>query len=498
MKITPHIYRLQIWLHLTLATLILAACSPQTTALSVVSDITEQTGQIELKDCEISIPNLPLRQKAQCGHLAVYENRDKQSGRQILLHVAVIKAVSRSPAPDPVFFIPGGPGEAASESFQTLSSAFDPINQKREIILVDQRGTGQSHKLQCQFNEEAESDDLQTLYHECLMKLDADTRFYTTSIAIEDLDDVRQALGYEVINIYGASYGTRVAQEYMRRFPDHTRSVILDGVVPMGWALGVDVAADAQRALSLTFERCQSNTACSKNFPDLQTEFDHLLDMLDTNSIEVPLDHPITGEPTTLTLDRDRFVNAIHVLTYAPETAALLPVMIHNAYAHNNFHRFAGIILSTEDSLTDSISAGMRMAVICSEDVPLFEQNKPSEGYMGSFMLDVFREICFIWPAGSVPSDYYQPVHSDIPVLLISGEVDPVTPPENGEQVLHYLSNGYHLIVPGMGHVNIHQGCIPQIAHQFIESGSVQGLDVTCSEKIQPPAFFVTLNGPLP
>jgi pimeloyl-ACP methyl ester carboxylesterase len=328
--------------------------------------------------------------------------------------------------------------------------------------------------------------------------LDADLRFYTTEIAMQDLDQVRAALGYPQINLYGASYGTRAALEYLRQFPEKTRTVILDGVAPPNWILGPTSAADAQRALEAIFNRCQEETACAQAFPHVAAEFQSLLEQLDQSPVEVQLDHPLTGEPTSYTLDRNTFANAVHLLSYTSETVVLLPVLIHSTYAEQDFRRFAAQALTTFENLEQSLSNGMRFSVLCAEDAPFYSEQPNSQGYLGDLVTTAFSEICTYWPSQPVPADFHQPVQSDIPVLLLSGAADPATPPANGELAAKNLSNSQHWIVPSMGHINIYRGCIPNLATDFINQASFDGIDPTCIQDITPMPFFLNFNGPIP
>jgi pimeloyl-ACP methyl ester carboxylesterase len=497
----------------------LSGCTPTSTpALSEPSPARVESGnltpgqpgtpgipstQFVLGKCDQNIPNLPLRGSPRCGKLVVYEDRVSQSGRQIELNIIVLPAVSRSPAKDPLFFIPGGPGEAASSSYPSISSAFEKINQKRDIVLVDQRGTGRSHPLKCDQNlEDADNVEdtaaAQALFKACLQSLDADPRFYTTPIAMDDLDQVRQELGYDQINLYGASYGTRAALVYLRRHPEHVRSIILDGVAPPEWILGPEAAGDAQEALDQIFARCAADPACQSAFPNLPAEFQGLLDRLDQGPVRVNLDHPIDGQPTTTTIERARFVNTIHQMTYSPETAAVLPVMIHDAYAQNDFKRFAALTLATEHNLGDLISPGMRMAVTCSEDEPYFNQAPASKGYLGDLATKTFIDLCAVWPKAEIPAGYHTRVASTAPALLISGGADPVTPPHNASEAAEALPNSLQIVLPGMGHINIYRGCLPKLAAQFVDQGSTQGLDISCAQATTPLPFFVNFNGPQP
>lgn len=442
-----------------------------------------------------------MRLDARCGKLEVFEDRQANNGRKISLNIAVIPAISRNPAPDPLFFIAGGPGEAATESYLIIYSAFNRLNQKRDIVLVDQRGTGGSHPLECAMESEGESgaeDDMQAVVTTCVNSLDADLRFYTTEIAMQDLDDVRAALGYPQINLYGASYGTRAALEYLRQFPDKARTVILDGVAPPNWVLGPSTAGDGQRALESIFSRCQQETACSQAFPNVASEFDALVAQLDQTPVEVELDHPMTGDPTSFTLDRNTFTNAVHLLSYASESAVLLPLLIHTTYEQEDFRLFAAMALTTFSNMEQSISNGMRFSVLCAEDIPFYPDNPDTQGYLGDFVVSTFREICTYWPTQPVSPEFHQAVVSDAPVLLLSGEADPATPPSNGELAAQTLSNSQHWVVPGMGHINIFRGCIPNLATDFIDKASFAGIDSACIQDIASMPLFVNFNGPVP
>jgi pimeloyl-ACP methyl ester carboxylesterase len=255
-------------------------------------------GHLPLHACQLTSPDGTHRLQAHCAVLSVPENRAKPHGRHIDLHLAVLRARKPGAAKDPLFFIAGGPGQAAMQDYVPVSAAFELVRNERDIVLVDQRGTGQSNPLDCpaagrnvgKFTNKQQVHWLS----ECRKHLDANPRFYTTTVAVKDFDAVRAALGYHEINFYGISYGTRVALEYLREFPNHTRTVTLDGVVPPTLALGPKVSLNAQRALNLVFRRCRANRACHKAFPRLQTAFRKL-------------DRQLAAQPAKLTLrDPDR------------------------------------------------------------------------------------------------------------------------------------------------------------------------------------------------
>lgn len=483
------------------------------TACAPASDSpgTPTGSSLSLQDCQLSASGLPIRLPARCGRLTVFEDRENNSGRQIELNIAVIPAVSRNPAPDPLFFLTGGPGQAATESYLQVSYAFDRINQKRDIVLVDQRGTGKSNPLNCTEIESEESagdldlpdedEELSQQLNDCLAGLDADPTLYTTSIAMQDLDEVRAALGYNQINLYGVSYGTRAVLTYLQQYPTRVRSIVLDGVVPQDSALGLDVARDAQRALDLIFARCAAEAECSQAFPNLHPEFKEILADLSQSPVELTLAHPTTGEIVQETLTHEKFVSAVRLLTYTPETAALIPLLIHTAHAQADYSLLAAQYLIVADQLVSSISYGMNFSILCSEDLPFITpaeaEQANTDTYMENMQTDQLFKICAEWPQGEVPADFKQPVRSAVSALILSGEVDPVTPPQNGERVTQTLSNSLHLVVPGQGHNVIIRGCIPRIVTNFIESGSVQGLETACVQAIKAMPFFVNFAGPV-
>ncbi len=461
---------------------------------------------IPLESCQLASPDLPLREEAECGSLDVPEDPGVATSQKIRLRLAVVRSISRSPAPDPLFFIPGGPGEAATESYLAVSSAFERILQDRDIILVDQRGTGGSHPLRCPSSEtgpEASRDPQGTRQYleTCLAGLEGDPALYTTIQAVEDLEQVRSAMRFERINLYGGSYGTRVALAYLRRYPERVRAVILDGVAPPNWTLGAEITTDAQRALDLIFQRCAADPQCHTAFPDLPARFRALAQALRDGPVELTLDDPTNGEKMNFTLTYDFFASAIHTLSYTPETAALLPLLIHTAYEQNDFSLIAAQGLITTQQVAQGISMGMRFSVLCAEDVPYFDNLSPAgraEGYLGDYFVNTFSEICQVWPHRQAPASFKEPVKANVPVLLLSGEADPVTPPANGDLTAQTLPNSLHLVIPAYGHINIFRGCLPQIAARFIESGEVAGLDTGCFQALHPVPFFLTFSGPAP
>ncbi len=491
---------------LALASMLLAACGAGAPASGLGT--AGPSSKVNLADCQLTAPGMSVSVKARCGTWAVPEDPANAAGRAVNLRVAVVPSVSRSPAPDPLFFIAGGPGEAATESFVTLAGAFEQIRQKREIVLVDQRGTGQSGALHCAGDAQADTAPpgtdaeadarLKQELTACLGALRADPRFYTTAIAVQDLDDVRAALGYEKLNLYGISYGTRVVQTYLRAYPEHVRTAILDGVVPQDEALGLDVARDAQRALDLIFDRCASDPGCQAAFPNVRAEFNTLLTKLENEPAQVTLPHPVTGKEVQVVLTRSQVAAAVRLLSYAPETAALLPLLIHTA-AQGNYVPLAAQSLMLTEGLSQSLSLGLNVSVVCSEDAPFLQPEALAQANRDTYLqgeeTDKIQLMCSIWPRGAIPADFKQPVKSDVPVLLLSGQADPVTPPANAARVAQSLPHSLQLVAAGIGHGVIFRGCLPRVAGDFVQSGTVTGLDTACVQDIAPLPFFTSFTG---
>lgn len=457
-----------------------------------------------MRPCTLSFPNFPGGVKAVCGDYPVAEDPARPEGRAINLRVAVLKARSDSPAPDPVFFFAGGPGQSAVDAYPSMAASLEPLRRERDIVLVDQRGTGASNPLNCQEDEprldrEYSQEERRRFLQTCLASLDADTRFYTTSIAVGDFDQVRQALGYERINIIGVSYGTRVAQVYLRRFPDAVRSVVLDGVVPTDLVLGSEHAVNLDQALDKLFTRCRQKEGCNSRFPNLAADLRAFKQQADLNPVMVKLPSTRTGKMVEIKVTRNVLALVVRLLAYTPETQALLPLMLHEAAADGNLNRLASQALLVLEGLEQAISQGLELSVMCAEDVPHFsDARRFDDTLLGNALMDYTRDHCEIWPHGDAPDDFHQPFTSLAPALLLSGEYDPVTPPEYGERALRQFANGRHLIVAGQGHNVAGRGCVPTLIHHFLRSGHVENLDTDCLQQMGDTPFFTTLLGPEP
>lgn len=463
--------------------------------------------RIELSDCRISAGRGFPGIKARCGTFWRNENPVDADSPMLELNVAVVPALSLEPEPDPFVPIAGGPGQGSIEFYAGYAAAFEKVRRNRDILLLDQRGTGNSARMDCDTGDEIIEGQFsieQTISdtRDCLADLPHDPRFFTTSIAVQDLEALRVALGYPKLNLYGASYGTRVAQHFLRRYPDSTRSVIIDGVVPPQLALGPAIAVEAQKALEAIFDRCAESQACDERFPDLRGTFAELRDNLARQTVEVSLPNPVTGAPESLDFGPAQMAGALRLLSYHPNTVALMPLLIEQA-AEGNYGLLAAQFLSVAERMSDSLSLGMHNAVVCTEDAPFFSGEAITEEelestYIGAIQVEALRAICSIWPAGVLDEGFKAPVMSAKPVLLLSGEADPVTPPHFAELALVDLGNARHLIGRKQGHGQAPRGCMPEIMGRFVESAVIDSLDESCFMRVFAMPFFLDFSGPSP
>jgi len=456
--------------------------------------------------CRLLQASLPAA-FGRCAELDVPEDYADPEGTSVGLFVARIPALTASPAPDPLVLINGGPGGSAVDLYLQTRGAFEAIRRERDILLLDQRGTGRSLAgLDCELPEDFElvtstPDEIRATVDSCIAEFDHDPRFFTTSVAVADLESLRTALGIEQWNIYGVSYGTRVAQHYLRHHGEHVRTMILDGIVPAELALGPDIATDAQSALDAIFRRCGAAPGCGERFANLSDRFTALHNRFAGSSIEVVLNDPVTGDPKSIVLDESHLQGVVRLMSYNDATVALLPLIIDAADQGNYLPLAAQAELQIE-SVEDSIGFAMHNSVVCTEDAPWFpENNDPNAAllYLGTTVIDGLRAICESWPAGVIDADFKEPVVSDRPVLLLSGEHDPVTPPAYADRIAEAgLSNARHLIGPGQGHGQASVGCVPRLMEDFVESADPGSLDASCLAKVPPMPFFLSFQGPNP
>ena len=433
---------------------------------------------------------------ARCGTLTVFENRTTRTGRKIDLRIVVLTAGGEDPAPDPIFFLHGGPGGAASDLAAMF--AISPLRERRDIVLVDQRGTGESNGLECPSRSLQETFEAMTTFvlpgvEECRKSYEADLTQYTTTIAMADLDDVRRALGYDTINLFGGSYGTRAALEYMRRYPAHTRTAYLRGVHPPAGVLPANFDRDSQAALDSLLADCAAEPACGRNHPGLREKLAGILARLEEKPERIELANPVTGRREMLEVDDRIFRGVIHYTLYSSLMAARLPGALDEAVS-GSVRPVIENVLPFAVQTEVAISFGMFLSVACAEDAPflnLEQIDREAHGtLLGGRMSRGLLRSCAGWPRAELAADYKRPVESDVPALIVSGAVDPVTAPHLAAEAARHLPHSLHLVVAGTSHGDWTPGCVSALLERFLERGSVEGLDVSCVADVGRPGFL--------
>lgn len=445
--------------------------------------------------------------EARCGTYRVWENRDTRQGRQIELSIIVLPATSADRRSDPLFALSGGPGDAPSFNARFFSRAFSEIRKHRDLVFVDLRGTGKSAALTCP--ELAKPDaaggfdaDLLSLsaVRACRARLEhsADLTQYTTEIAVDDLDEVRRALGYGAINLYGTSYGSRVAQVYMRRHPGSLRAVTMKGIVPPSMAMPESHARAGDDAWRALVARCNRDENCRRTFPTLDAEFRSLLDRLDETSPTLTLPAGSRRAATPVKVTRGLFAEAFRNMLYTPDNSAQTPKLVHQLFQGDDLSIAETALAGRTVLGGERLAAGFFLSVTCAEDIPFLPANPAALAagtFGGDYWLQQQTAACAVWPRGKVSSAHRQPTRSAIPTLLVSGELDPVTPPSGGDEVLKTLTNGAHVVMRNNGHpIGNAEACVGSMFAAFLEKGAVAGLDRSCAESI--PARPFQLTGP--
>jgi pimeloyl-ACP methyl ester carboxylesterase len=468
-----------------------------------------QYGAIAFTPCTLTAQAGMASVEAQCGTWPVAENPALPGGRKVNLHIAWIPAGDGgSTAPDPVFLLAGGPGQAATASYPQVAPAFREVLKRHDVILLDQRGTGGSNPLACAEADAiddvpapaapaaraAQARQLATRCRDALATR-ADLRFYTTTDAVRDLDAVREAIGAATINLVGISYGTRVAQQYARRYPRSTRTLVLDSVAPNTLIVGNEFAHNLEQALDLQFGECRKVPACIRALGDPRSRLDALMATLRASPPLVRYRDPSTGVLNEARLRPEDVAGLMRMYAYAPLAASLLPLQLKEA-SEGRYDGLVALAKMLGSTMAGQMAMGMQLSVICSEDAAGLKANADDAGtLMGNQFAADFAAQCARWPRGAMPADFHAPLRSPVPALLMSGEFDPVTPPRYGAAVASTLPNARHLVVRGQGHNVIGAGCMPKLFAQFIDSADAKSLDATCLGTLPYTPPFTSFNG---
>ena len=466
-------------------------------ALLLSFNVYGEEQQLTLENCHVD----GVRAQVKCGKLQVPENYENTAGAQISINFVVLPAIDNSDNKTPLMFLAGGPGQAAAELASGLRRVFNEVRKTRDLILVDQRGTGESHPLQC---EDALEQDIYAVTPEefsakditdCLASFNGDLSQYNSENAIRDFDAVRVALGHPQINIYGGSYGTRAGLVYMRMFPKSLRSVVLDSVGPIEVPIGLFGQSSA-RSFNLLLENCQKELSCQKAYPELAQEFNALMTRLGQAPAEISIAHPRLGSQTKFVISKAKLLGTLRMQLYSVATRSLVPLVIHQAYL-GNYMPLAGLVAQSEGG--QGIYLGLLFNIACNEDYPRisatdFEQDANNNFGAGNSHFG-FKMVCPLWPQYRPSEDFYQAVTADIPTLILSGNLDPVTPPSNGEYSAKSLPNNHHIVVENAAHTVAMSTCASDIINEFLTSLKPKELDESCLEDVPSESFMTNLNG---
>ncbi len=454
----------------------------------------------DLKPCDVPTAERGKTEKGTCGKLEVFENRDTRRGRKIPINIVVLPATGKEKATDPVFYIAGGPGSSATEDAPYVAADLAKIRERRDLVFVDQRGTGGSNPLNCELFDPKNLNSYLGHWNppdavrECRKKLEktADLKLYVTSIAMDDLDDVRKALGYEKINLAGSSYGTRAVMEYVRRYGANVRTIHLHGISPSYQFMPRDFPQHTQLALDGVLDECLADANCANAFPNIKADTNKVLAALKKGPVEVEI--VAESKPAKVKLSRDLAGEAIRYMLYQSGAAARIPLVISEA-ANGNFKPLAEAALFYRRVIVATGATGLYLSITCAEDLPFVKGDEgldQEDTFLGTYRLRQQREACTLWPRGEIPAGYSNLVRSNVPALIYSGQWDPVTPPEYGERLAKSLPNSLHIVVPSGGHgISGLEGldCIKNISARFVETGTVAGIDTACIGKISRRGF---------
>jgi pimeloyl-ACP methyl ester carboxylesterase len=451
---------------------------------------TDADGNLEPVPC--AAPG--VRGLAKCAVFHVWEDREAQAGRKIPINIVIVPARSEDPEPDPLVHFAGGPGQASTDQSGGNQYRYSAINERRDIVMVDQRGTGASNGLRCDLGVES----LLTWQFSpeevaaCREQLEsrADLALYHSAVAADDLDEVREWLGYPSLNLYGGSYGTRAALVYLRRHPDRVRTVTVRGIMPPNGQFPLNNPQDAQVSLENVLARCGAGSDCGDAFPDLPARFRLALDRLDADPVYVRLLDPISRDSIDYPIGRAAFAWAIRRVLMSSDLHPLLPALITQAGEGD----LSGIRPGLAGTLgvTESMYMGMGLSVMCTEEADRIARadiEAETEGtFIGDGPIRTMLAACGGWPRGELPVGFHDPVRSDAPVLLLSGETDPTTPARWGALAAETLPNGLHLVMPGVSHGPF-PDCAIEIMAAMVETGTTEGLDTSCVAEIPVPGF---------
>lgn len=461
---------------------------------------------LDLATAEPAVPRLSLKpcrvegvkEELRCGVYNVFENRQTRKGRMLPLKIVLIPARHPHPEQGPIFFMAGGPGETATDLAAFLLESGDAEN--HDVVIVDERGTGDGHRLDCP--SPFADDNLEGYLNgpfdpaaarACRDELGRryDLSQYTTPNFADDIDEVREAMGYDRINIAAGSFGTYAAHIYMRRHGENVRSAYLTSLVTLSNRVPLYHARGAQQGLEQLFKDCDEDAACHAAYPRLREDFAAVLNKVRERPVATSVRHPVSGAPTEIRLTERAFADAVRVMMYRSNRAREVPFLVAQAVA-GDFSPFAEAAVRASRDIYSGARMGLHYAITCNEFVRRIrpEDVEPATrgSFLGSWRVRDQMAACKEWPKTDLPADHFEPFQSEVPAVLVSGATDPASPPNWGDEVKSSMPNAIHLVVPGGGHT-LENGCIRSIKQELFRTGATKELDASCVAKVPPEPF---------
>ena len=461
---------------------------------------------LHLTACTVGKSKVPAR----CGTFVVYEDRDAGAGRAIALRLVVLRA--EHPTGRAIFWNPGGPG-ASAVAFApfiadgAIAKDLSQLRRRYDVVLVDNRGIGGTHAQQCNLTPAAHPETyFSQLWPDGLLAacrtrlaLNANLSLYGTSLAADDLDDIRAALGYSKIVLSGGSYGTFFALVYMRQHPDRVESAVLDGVAPPHLLIvPLEDAAGAELAMRDLIADCGRDAACDASFPRFAEHFAEVVRRFDKGPISIRIRNSMTKKPQTVRLSKEVFAERLRQALYDPGAAAYVPYIVERAY-HGDGVPLGVLVETVTQGLAAEVALGLNLSVTCAEDIPFITEadvrRTSAHSFEGDVRVRAQQRACRIWNVDAVSSSFNVPVQSNAAVLMISGSDDPATPAAFAAEQLAYLPNAKRVLVKGAGHAT-EIPCTDRLKVAFVLAGSARGLDVSsCSGAFHRPRFQTSIAG---
>lgn len=442
-----------------------------------------------------------IGEEVRCGTFEVLENRQVSKGAKIRLNFIILPAWTSNPAPDPIFAFDGGPGCGAAANVNSWARRLEKFRWERDIILLDQRGTGDSNPLPCYPLGDPNSAQtwLEDMYPEnyvvnCRKELEkkANLKYYSTLMFADDLDDLRAALGYERINVIGGSYGGYSGYIYMKYHPQRVRSALLWSMAPQYYPS--NLAPDTEAAMERLFNDCAADPDCAADYPDLRQDFQQVLNRLKTSPVTVTITNPFTGSPETVEFRYNDFITGIRYTLYYNDSLRWTPVFIYWA-ARGNYAPLIEYTVETLRGFNEYLMDGMYLCIQCTENMPYIDWDEAVTAtrgtFMGTYRLEQHKQSCDLWVRGDLPDGYFDLDRLNIPTLIVSGELDPVDPPKYSQRIADSLPNSLHKIIPLHAHgiSGVWENCLDDVVLLFVSRGSLEGLDLTCVDDYQRPSF---------